>query len=120
MTLYFGARHEATEWSYGDEFESYQKEGTKSLTNIRCAWSRDQKEKVYVQDKIREDPELVYNTLIRDNGLFYYCGTGGRAPDMVRNAVAESIAEVGKMSKDDANKIITDMQINGRYNVESW
>jgi sulfite reductase alpha subunit-like flavoprotein len=118
MTLYFGARHQDTEWSYGDEFESCQDAGT--LTNIRCAWSRDQKEKVYVQDKIAEDPDLVYNALIRDEGLFYYCGTGGKAPDMVINAVVGSIAKFGNMSEEDADKIITDMRINGRYNVESW
>uniref|UniRef100_A0A6A7FYI8 pyruvate dehydrogenase (NADP(+)) n=3 Tax=Hirondellea gigas TaxID=1518452 RepID=A0A6A7FYI8_9CRUS len=118
MSLFFGARTRSAEWSYGSEFEEYNAQGT--LTNIRCAWSRDQKEKIYIQDKIREDPELIYNTLIKNNGLFYYCGTGGKAPDMVREAVVDSITTVGKMSKEEADKIITDMQINGRYNVESW
>merc|ERR1712098_367133 len=62
MTLYFGARHEKTEFSYQEEFEEYQARGI--LTNIRTAWSRDQAHKIYVQDKIREDPELVYHALI--------------------------------------------------------
>jgi len=46
MTLIFGSRHSKGDWLYEDEWKQYQDEGI--LTNIITAFSRDQKEKVYV------------------------------------------------------------------------
>lgn len=62
MLLYFGARYEATEYLYGDEIESYKADGI--LTHLKKAFSRDQKEKIYAQHRIEEDPELFYDYMV--------------------------------------------------------
>ena len=50
--LFFGNPHFTEDFLYQVEWQRYVKEGV--LTRIDLAWSRDQKEKVYVQDKLRE------------------------------------------------------------------
>src|SRR6059036_3640259 len=45
--LFFGSQHERCDFAYGDEFEAFKKEGI--LTRLDCAWSRDQPQKIYVQ-----------------------------------------------------------------------
>lgn len=49
MVLYFGSRHRALEYLYGEELEAYHASGL--LTHLRLAFSRDQREKVYIQHK---------------------------------------------------------------------
>ena len=50
--LFFGNPHFTEDFLYQVEWQRYVKDGV--LTRIDLAWSRDQKEKVYVQDKLRE------------------------------------------------------------------
>jgi sulfite reductase (NADPH) flavoprotein alpha-component len=49
MVLYFGSRHRSEEYLYGEELEAYHADGL--LTHLRLAFSRDQREKVYIQHK---------------------------------------------------------------------
>src|SRR5213596_743083 len=51
--LFFGAQHERCDFAYGDEFEAYKKEGL--LARLDCAWSRDHREKIYVQHRMLEN-----------------------------------------------------------------
>ncbi|MCK5905826.1 MAG: sulfite reductase subunit alpha, partial [Gammaproteobacteria bacterium] len=51
--LLFGDRNKATDFIYQDEIEAMQTNGV--LTRLDLAFSRDQEEKIYVQDKMREN-----------------------------------------------------------------
>ncbi len=55
--LFFGNPHFTEDFLYQVEWQSYVKEGL--LTRIDLAWSRDQQQKVYVQDKLREQGRAV-------------------------------------------------------------
>src|SRR5437773_8860302 len=59
--LFFGAQHEHCDFAYGDEFEAFQKEGI--LTRFDCAWSRDQPQKIYVQDRLMENGAEIWKLL---------------------------------------------------------
>nr|VXZ81132.1 Sulfite reductase [NADPH] flavoprotein alpha-component [Klebsiella pneumoniae] len=50
--LFFGNPHFTEDFLYQVEWQSYVKEGL--LTRIDLARSRDQQQKIYVQDKLRE------------------------------------------------------------------
>jgi len=118
MLLYFGARYEATEYLYGEEIDQFHEEGT--LTHLKKAFSRDQEEKVYAQHRIEQDPELLYDYLENKGGSFYLCGPAGGMPAQMRKAVVDVFAKCGNMSQEEADEKVTEMQINGRYNVEVW
>ena len=47
--LFFGAQHVNCDFAYEEDFDTFMKEGI--LTRLDCAWSRDQADKVYVQQQ---------------------------------------------------------------------
>ena len=120
MALFFGARHQRTDYTYGDELEDYHSGGKGVLTNLSCAFSRDQAHKIYVQNRIEEHPELIYDLLFKKKGYFYLCGPAGNVPPSVRKAVCDAAVRIGGHTPEEADKIVTQMQIKGRYNVEAW
>jgi sulfite reductase alpha subunit-like flavoprotein len=120
MALFFGARHQRTDYTYGDEFVEYHSNGKGVLTHLSTAFSRDQKHKIYVQDRISEVPEVIYDFLGKRQGYFYLCGPAGNVPPSVRKAVVNAFVKCGGHSAEEAEKIVTKMQIEGRYNVEAW
>ncbi|DAZ95702.1 TPA: hypothetical protein N0F65_007108 [Lagenidium giganteum] len=116
MALYFGSRNRANEFLYGDELEEYERDGL--LTYLRCAFSRDQEHKVYIQDKIAEDKELLADLLLNKNGHFYLCGPTWPVAD-VREALIRSFG-VGGLDRKQANATIELMRAQGRYVLEVY
>jgi sulfite reductase alpha subunit-like flavoprotein len=116
--LYFGARYEATEFMYSDEMYAWQKDGI--LTDLKLAFSRDQEEKIYAQHRISEDEALLYKYMVEKDAHFYLCGPAGNMPKQMKDAVVTAISNEGKMSYEEADALVTDWQIKGKYNVEVW
>ena len=48
------------------------------------------------------------------------CGPAGNMPAQMKLAVSEAIAKVGKIPLEQADAMVTDWQIKGKYNVEVW
>eukprot|EP00494_Astrolonche_serrata_P034347 UN34616 len=121
MGLFFGTRNSHAEYTYGDYWDKLHDGGKGLLTELHVAFSRDDPtKKVYVQNKVTENPEVVYDYLVNQNGIFYYCGTGGNAPERVKDAVIDAIVQVGGKSREEVVQYVTQMQLDGRWNVEAW
>ncbi|XP_013418498.1 uncharacterized protein LOC106179427 isoform X2 [Lingula anatina] len=120
MALFFGARYKRTDYTYGDELEEYHSNGKGVLSVLSTAFSRDQAHKIYVQNRISEHPEVIYDYLVKKKGYFYLCGPAGNVPPQVRKAVVEAFVKCGGHTPEEADKMVTDMQIEGRYNIEAW
>jgi sulfite reductase (NADPH) flavoprotein alpha-component len=115
--LFFGHQHEATDFYYRDEFEAFQADGT--LTRLSTAWSRDGKQKVYVQDRMHEaGPELW--TWMRDGAHFYVCGDAKRMAKDVETALIEICARGGQMSEAGARDFIAELKAMGRYQADVY
>ena len=71
MILYFGCRHKDEDFIYEDELKTLQEEGV--LTKLYTAFSRDQPEKVYVQNLLEKNGPEVWN-VIDKGGHLYVCG----------------------------------------------
>eukprot|EP00488_Nonionellina_sp_1-RS-2012_P003602 TRINITY_DN772_c0_g1_i2.p1 TRINITY_DN772_c0_g1~~TRINITY_DN772_c0_g1_i2.p1 ORF type:complete len:256 (-),score=101.37 TRINITY_DN772_c0_g1_i2:316-1083(-) len=102
--LIFGSRNRKNEYFYQDELEDYHANGKGVLTRLLPAFSRDQSEKYYVTDRLREEKKMVYDYLVNKNGYFYYCGTGGNVPENVKNEVVQSFIEYGNMNEQQARQ----------------
>ena len=120
MALFFGARYKRTDYTYGDEFDEYHSGGKGIIKTLSLAFSRDQDHKIYVQHRIQENPEMIYEYLGKQKGYFYLCGPAGNVPPSVRKAVCHAFVKCGGHTEEEADKIVTQMQIDGRYNVEAW
>ena len=110
--LFFGDQHEKTDYLYREQLAELQEAGT--LTRLSLAWSRDGKEKVYVQDKMRGSGEELFNWLER-GGHFYVCGDAARMAGDVDAALREIIGEYGKRDESGVQQYIDQMIDQNRY-----
>jgi len=110
--LFFGARHFDSEFLYQTEWLEALKRG--ELTRLDVAFSRDQAQKVYVQQRLTERGRDIYEWL--ENGAaLYVCGDGERMAPDVHAALAAVIARHGGRNADAAEQYLRDLASAKRY-----
>lgn len=110
--LFFGNPHFTEDFLYQVEWQSYVKEGV--LSRIDLAWSRDQQQKVYVQDKLREQGAELWRW-INDGAHIYVCGDANRMAKDVEQTLLEVIAEYGAMDAEAADEFLSELRVERRY-----
>ncbi|MCV2402536.1 sulfite reductase flavoprotein subunit alpha [Marinomonas sp. C2222] len=110
--LFFGDRNSKTDFLYRDELEAMQEKGL--LNQLDLAFSRDQSEKVYVQDKMREQGAQLFADL-ESGGYFYICGDALRMAKDVDQALHDVIEKEGNMSAEQAADYVNALKKNKRY-----
>ena len=110
--LFFGDQKKATDYLYGEEWESYAAKGR--LARIDTAFSRDQLLKVYVQDRMRENAAELWAWL-QGGAHFYVCGDAKRMAKDVDTALHEIIVEQGGMSLAQAGDFVKQLKKDKRY-----
>ena len=109
--LFFGARHFNSEFLYQVEWqEALQK---KELHRLDLAFSRDQAEKIYVQQRLREQGRELYDWL-QNGAHFYVCGAIGMGKD-VHAALLEIVASHNGGDAEAAAEYLSSLQREGRY-----
>jgi len=73
-----------------------------------------------VQDLVRQQSAKVYDALANKDGIVYICGSSGKMPQAVREALIEVFQSEGKMEREDAEKLLVVMEKGGRYRQETW
>ncbi len=115
--LFFGDQHEATDFLYADQFAGMQEANL--LNRLSLAFSRDQVEKVYVQDRMREHGAELWQW-IDEGGYFFVCGDAKRMASDVDKALHDLIAEHGGMSADTAKAYVKQMKETNRYSRDVY
>ena len=110
--LVFGNPHFTEDFLYQTEWQGWQKDGF--LHRYSLAWSRDQAEKVYVQDKLREEAASVWQWL-QDGAYVYVCGDAARMAKDVERALLDIIASEGGMDADAAADYLDELRQARRY-----
>ena len=110
--LFFGNPHFTDDFLYQVEWQKYVKDGL--LTNIDLAWSRDQAEKIYVQDKIRAKGAEVWSWL-QEGAHLYVCGDANRMAKDVEQALLDVVVEHGAMDRETADEFLSELRIERRY-----
>ena len=118
VLLYMGSRHQREEYCYGEEWEAYRDAGV--ITLLGRAFSRDQPQKIYIQDRMRQTLDDIVEALALE-GAFYLCGPTWPVPD-VTNVLKEAISVTSKRSgkKVDTQKEIEKLKDAGRYVLEVY
>jgi sulfite reductase (NADPH) flavoprotein alpha-component len=97
--LFFGDQRGATDFYYREELESMMAEGF--LTRLSTAFSRDQKEKIYVQTRMLEEGEELWKWL-EEGAHFYVCGDASRMAKDVDAALRRICETAGGLSAEAA------------------
>lgn len=71
VLLYMGSRHQREDYCYGEEWEAYQDAGV--ITLLGRAFSRDQPQKIYIQDRMRQTMGDIIQAYLKEEGAFYLC-----------------------------------------------
>ncbi|MDQ8182736.1 assimilatory sulfite reductase (NADPH) flavoprotein subunit [Pelagicoccus sp. SDUM812005] len=110
--LFFGDQRYTYDFLYQTEWQDYLKKGV--LTKLDLAFSRDQPEKIYVQDRMRENGAELWEWL--DKGAYFYvCGDATRMAKDVNQALIDIVQEHGKKSEEDAIAYVKQMTKERRY-----
>ncbi|WUQ25416.1 bifunctional nitrate reductase/sulfite reductase flavoprotein subunit alpha [Streptomyces sp. NBC_00236] len=110
--LFFGEQRRATDFYYEDELTAFLADGT--LTRLDTAFSRDQRSKVYVQDRMREHGAKLWSWL-RDGAHFYVCGDAARMAKDVDRALRDIAVAHGGLDPDTAAVYVKQLAADKRY-----
>ncbi|WP_098014286.1 bifunctional nitrate reductase/sulfite reductase flavoprotein subunit alpha, partial [Streptomyces sp. rh195] len=110
--LFFGEQHRATDFYYRDELDALSRSGT--LTRLDTAFSRDQRAKVYVQDRMREHGAQLWSWL-RDGAHLYVCGDASRMAKDVDRALRDIAVAHGGLDPDAAAAQVKQLASDRRY-----
>ncbi|EON3339785.1 TPA: NADPH-dependent assimilatory sulfite reductase flavoprotein subunit [Yersinia enterocolitica] len=110
--LLFGNPHFTEDFLYQVEWQRYVKDGL--LTRIDLAWSRDQADKIYVQDKLREQGAELWNW-IQQGAHIYVCGDANRMAKDVEQVLLDVVALHGAMDAEQADEYLSELRLARRY-----
>lgn len=110
--LFFGAQHFLTDFYYQTDWLRWRKDGL--LTRVDVAFSRDQKDKLYVQHRLRERAKDVYAWL-EEGAYIYVCGDANAMAHDVHEALTDIVAEQGGKDADAAAEYVKRLQKEKRY-----
>lgn len=115
--LFFGEQHFVSDFYYQTEIQEWI--GTGILTKLDTAFSRDQKEKIYVQDRIREKAN-EFNNWLQNGASLYICGQKAPMSIDVEAAIIEVIANERNISNDAAKQVLEDLEAAGKYQKDVY
>lgn len=115
--LFFGNPNFTQDFLYQVEWQSYVKSGL--LTKISLAFSRDQAEKIYVQDRLLESGQDVYEWL-EQGAHFYVCGDAMQMAKDVEKTLLAIIQTHGKKTEKEAKQYLLDMRKSKRYQKDVY
>lgn len=110
--LFFGNPHFTQDFLYQVEWQKYVKSGL--LTKIDLAFSRDQANKIYVQDKLKAKGAEVWKWL-QDGAHFYVCGDANRMAKDVHDALVNIVVEHGGKNAEEAEEYVNELRRAKRY-----
>ncbi|UTW45200.1 assimilatory sulfite reductase (NADPH) flavoprotein subunit [bacterium SCSIO 12696] len=110
--LFFGNPYFVSDFLYQTDWQGWDKSGL--LTRIDLAFSRDQKEKVYVQHRMSENAADLYEWLQR-GAHFYVCGDQQNMAKAVDETLHQIIAEQSGEGADFASDYVKQLKRDGRY-----
>lgn len=115
--LFFGEQHFVTDFLYQTEIQNWVETGV--LTKVTTAFSRDQNEKIYVQNRMMENKRELYDWL-ETGSYLYICGTKDPMSFDVEKTLLNIIMEEGERSYIEALTYLDNLKEDGRYILDVY
>jgi sulfite reductase alpha subunit-like flavoprotein len=110
--LFFGEQHQATDFYYRADLATLTEDGT--LDHLDTAFSRDQRSKVYVQDRMAEHGHRLW-TWLEAGAHFYVCGDASRMAKDVDRTLRSIITTHGGLTEQAADTYVKRLSAEKRY-----
>ena len=110
--LFFGDRNFDSDFLYQLEWQRHLKQG--NLERLDVAFSRDQRQKIYVQDRIRENGAELYRWIERGAAI-YVCGDSKHMAGDVNRALIDVLTDNGGLDAEAALQRLKELRAAGRY-----
>lgn len=110
--LFFGEQHAASDFYYHQELQAQLHAG--HLTRLSLAFSRDQAQKIYVQDRMREAGDELWRWL-EEGAYFYVCGDASRMAKDVDSVLREIVQVHGGLNEVDTVNYMRKLNMQKRY-----
>jgi sulfite reductase alpha subunit-like flavoprotein len=126
--LFFGCRNETSDYFFRHEWAAIRTEHPGALEVI-SAFSRDQKSKVYVQDRIQQRSDMIWEYLVERMATIIVCGSSGQMPKAVRQALVDALVEQAQKrdkhgdliaNTEEADAYLARVEKENRYKQETW
>lgn len=115
--LFFGNPNFTQDFLYQVEWQRFLNEGV--LDKVSLAFSRDQKDKIYVQHRLLENGAEVWQWL-EEGAHFYVCGDATQMAKDVNDALLEIVQQYGKKSAEEAEQYVNDLRRAKRYQKDVY
>ncbi|MFK8013902.1 MAG: sulfite reductase flavoprotein subunit alpha [Gammaproteobacteria bacterium] len=115
--LFFGDREFRRDFLYQTEWQQHLESG--ALNRIDLAFSRDQAEKIYVQQRLLENARDVYDWLERGAHV-YVCGDATRMAPDVHDALGQIVQRIGGKTPEQADDYLRGLQRASRYQKDVY
>jgi sulfite reductase alpha subunit-like flavoprotein len=112
--LYFGCRNRSRDFLYREELEKYNAD---KQIELHTAFSREQKQKVYVQDRLRESATEIWS-LLESGAHVYVCGDAQYMAGQVHDELLKIISSTGGVA--DAKAYMDNLEHQRRYQRDIW
>jgi sulfite reductase (NADPH) flavoprotein alpha-component len=115
--LFFGDQHFGTDFLYQTEWQRFIKQGC--LTRMNTAFSRDGKNKLYVQHRMQQNAADLFAWLEK-GAHFYVCGDAKRMAKDVRQTLTGIVQQEGKLTEEAAADYVKQLIKKGRYQEDVY
>ena len=110
--LFFGDQTRENDFIYENELKDMLNKNI--LTKLDLAFSRDQKEKLYVQHKIYENKKEFFSW-IENGSIIYICGDATKMAKDVEDIILKIISEENNCSLNDSIEYLNKLKKEKRY-----
>ncbi|SCA58534.1 Uncharacterized protein AB751O23_AE_00060 [Chlamydiales bacterium SCGC AB-751-O23] len=115
--LFFGECNEAFDFYYKEEWEEYQEKG---YLQMNCAFSRDQEEKIYVQDKIYAQKDAIFEWIDQKKAHLYICGDAQKMAKAVEQTLEKILQEKASLSPQEARNYLKELRKDRRLEKDVY
>ena len=115
--LFFGEQHFVLDFYYQTEIQEWITTGV--LSKLDTAFSRDQEQKIYVQDRIKEKAK-EFNSWLENGASIYICGQKAPMSQDVEAAILQVIEQERNISIEEAKQVLEELENQGKYQKDVY
>ncbi|KAI7887365.1 riboflavin synthase domain-like protein [Lichtheimia hyalospora FSU 10163] len=119
--LYFGCRRSSEDFLYKNEWPGlFDKLSDDNQSRIITAFSRESDKKVYVQDRLKENGDEMWDLIHNKGAYIYICGDAKRMAKDVQQTITGFAKQFGGYEDDQAISYVSQLREDGRYQEDVW